>query len=88
MLLTSVPNRPYKEIGIIRVEATKAATLEKINFQILKKAKEVGADAVINIYYSGGETMGGIVGGTSGSNVITIVSKKHAQGTAIIFTDK
>ena len=57
LLITSKPSYPYKEIGIIRIEARRRTTLTQINSEMLRKAKEVGADAVIDIQYSGGEKM-------------------------------
>jgi len=88
LLLTSTPNKPYKEIGVIKVEAIdEGVSLDQINAEIIKKARAVGADAVINLQYGGGETMNGMVMGGKRSNMLTMVSNKHAQGTAIVFTD-
>jgi hypothetical protein len=83
-LLISSPNRPYKEIGIIQVQGKIKTSIEKLNQEMLKKARSVGADSVMNIQYSGGNVSAGMVGGV----IIAVGSKKTAQGTAIIFTDK
>jgi hypothetical protein len=81
LLLTSMPNRPYKEIGIIRVVGKVKTPMQMLNDEMLKKAREVGADAVINIQYGGGDLHGGFVGGS----MLMLARRREAQGTAIVF---
>jgi hypothetical protein len=82
VLLTSAPNRPYKELGIMKIEAKSRTSLAEINQEMLNKAREVGADAVINVQYND-ETFTSFVGGQ-----MMRESTKRAQGIAIVFTDK
>lgn len=84
LLMTEIPHRSYKEIGLITVEARKHPSLVDINKEILTIARAVGADAVIKLQYSGDESKGGMVTG----HAMATGSKKQAQGVAIVFTDK
>ncbi len=84
LLTTSRPNQAYKEIGVIKVEAKSRTPLEQINSELLKKAREAGADGVIEIQYSGGNRHVGMVGGEP----IVFASRRYCQGTAIVFVEK
>jgi hypothetical protein len=84
LLMTEMPQRPYKEIGLITIEERRHTPLNAINQEILRIAREVGADAVIKLQYSGGERMTGMVDG----EVMSMTSRKQATGVAIVFTDK
>lgn len=61
LLLTTIPSRPYKEIGIIKITGIGNDRFEIANKKFIEKAKEVGADAVINIRHE----LYGIVYGTA-----------------------
>lgn len=50
LLTTGGIDRPYKELGVIFVKA-RCKRYEKITEELKAKAKEVGADAVINIEF-------------------------------------
>lgn len=85
VLLTSASSRTYKEIGIIKVTAKSKTSLEDINQALLSKAREVGADAVINLQYSEVNASGTYSNGPNGET--RLLTKKNAQGIAVIFTD-
>ncbi len=84
LLMTELPQRPYKEIGIITVEGRRRTSLNDMNQEILMRARDLGADAVIKLQYSGGERTVGMVAG----EMMAMRTKKQAQGVAIVFTDK
>lgn len=77
LLIAKLPDRPYKEIGVISVlipgcKSTLASfntTDETLN-EMRKKARAVGADGVINIVFRS-------------ANLASI-----STGAAIVFTDK
>lgn len=85
VLSTSTPSRTYKEIGIIKVAAKSKTPLEDINQALLSKAREVGADAVINLQYSEVNAPGTYSNGPNGE--VRVITRKNAQGIAVIFTD-
>lgn len=56
----SLPNRKYREIGIIEISVKKLTlfhadpTKEQANEALTEKARAIGADAVINVTYQSG----------------------------------
>lgn len=85
LLLTSRPQRPYKEVGIISVKATRSpVALDVMNAEIVRLAKQAGADAVIILQYSGSVRNGA----KSKGEAAAVITRKQVYGTAIVYTDK
>jgi len=83
-ILAQAPDRPYQEIGVVKVMARWGTSKEAINNELKKRARDAGADALIGVQY-----------GEDTSNTLPLCGKLintkrniSAAAKAIIFTDK
>lgn len=60
LIMEGVPNKKYKELGVVEVSVKKLTifhkdpTKEQANEALIEKAKAIGADAVIKVTYESG----------------------------------
>ena len=50
-ILTEKPNRPYQEIGLVKVLARWSTSHEAMNTELKKRARAAGADALMDVQY-------------------------------------
>jgi hypothetical protein len=83
-ILKEKPDRPYEEIGVVRVLAKYGTSQEAVNEEMKKRARNAGADALFDVQ----------VGEDKSNDVVlcgkVLSSKRNisAAGRAIVFTDK
>ena len=80
-LLPTRPDKPYDEIGVVKVMARWEASREAVNKEIKRRAKDAGADAVTDIEY--GEDKGNTL--PLCGKIGTTKKNKSAKGKAIVF---
>ena len=51
LILTEKPNRPYQEIGLVKVLARWGTSHEAMNTELKKRARAAGADALMDVQY-------------------------------------
>lgn len=83
VLLKAAPNKPFEEIGVVKVMARWGTPQEAMDKEIKRRAKEAGADAVMDVGY-----------GEDKENTLPFCGKigstkrnKIARGKAIIFKE-
>ena len=51
LILTEKPNKPYQEIGLVKVLARWGTSHEAMNTELKKRARAAGADALMDVQY-------------------------------------
>jgi hypothetical protein len=80
-LLTTAPDKPFEEIGVVKVMARWGTSREAMDKEIKRRAREAGADAVMDLEY-GEDTentllLCGKIGSTKRNKIV--------RGKAIVF---
>ena len=81
VILTEKPQKPFQEIGFVKVMARWGTSKDAIDKELKRRAKEAGADALIDVEY-----------GEDSSNALPLCGKlgttkrnKSAMAKAIVF---
>lgn|GEM_PF-1037465 len=83
VLLTTAPDKPFEEIGVVKVMARWGTPQEAMDKEIKRRAKEAGADAVMNVEYGEDKENALLLCGKIGSTK----RNRIARGKAIIFKE-
>lgn len=83
-ITTKDVNQPYLELAIIQSEGW---TINQSKESIVKKAKKLGADAVIKFQCNNGASIGGVAVGSSGTNWLMGGGSPNCTGLAIKYKD-
>jgi hypothetical protein len=89
ILSTQDLDRPYEEIGVISVVgANKNTSYDELNKNMIQKAREVGADAVIKIEY-GTQANNVMIPSSYGYGSIgATIHKPSCKGIVVVFKEK
>ncbi len=79
-IATEGVDKPYLELAIIQSEGW---TINQSKESIVKKAKKLGADAVIKFQCNNGASVGGVAVGSSGTNWLMGGGSPNCTGLAI-----
>ena len=77
-------DKPYQEIGMVKVIARWGTNKEALNAEMKKRARQAGADALIGVQYGEDRTNDVIFCG----KLLATKRNQSATGKAVIFTDK
>ena len=83
-VLAGKPERPYREIGYVKVAAACGTPQETIDTEMIKRARLAGADAIIDVQH-GEDTSEKIV---FCGKVLSTRKNIGAGGKAVLYTDK
>lgn len=83
-IYTQKPDKPYEEIGAVKVLAQLGTTQEAMNEELKRRAKAAGADAIVDVQY--GEDISNEV--RLCGKVLATKRNMTAIGKAVIFKDK
>ena len=83
-IFTGKPNRPYVEVGMVKILARYGTSREAINAEMIRRAREAGADALTEATYGEDKSNDVVLCGK------LITTKRNVTGVAktVIFTDK
>ncbi len=83
-ILEQRPDRPYQEIGIVKVLARQGTAHAHLNKEMIDRARSAGADAIIDVEY-GEDTSGSLI---FCGRVVSTKRNAGALGKAIVYTDQ
>ena len=83
-ILTGTVDRPYVEIGMVRVLARWGTSKEAINKELMRRARDAGADALTEVEYGEDRSNDVILCG----KLVSTKRNISAVGKTIVFTDK
>ena len=88
LLTTKDSDRPYKEIGIISASGKVKTTYDELNEKIKKKAREIGADAVIKLEYGTQSKAFMLPSTIAYGSMGAMVQQPICKGIAVVFIEK
>jgi len=88
LLTTKDLDRPYKEIGIISASGKAKTTYDELNEAIKKKAREMGADAVIKLDYGTQAKAFMLPSTVAYGSMGAMVQQPVCKGIAVVFIEK
>lgn len=80
-IFTDQGNRPYVELGVVKVLAHWGTSREAINEELKKRARQAGADALVEVQY-GEDTSNNLV---LCGKILSTKRNMSAAGKAVIF---
>jgi uncharacterized protein YbjQ (UPF0145 family) len=81
-ILEQRPDRPYQEIGVVKVLARRGTAHAHLNKEMIDRARSAGADAIIGVEYAE-DTSGSLI---FCGRVVSTKKNVSAVGKAIVFT--